>query len=198
MVKLEQFKTPIGQTAYDYYGKWMKAQGRTVPKAESFISSKSFSTFINFATFSKNVGLVKVDTFIKLMISKEYPPFMWMSDNVYSLYINYLQFNTSPMEHFKISLETLFKISDANDIDISDVFELLHPGEVIRLMRIRKLSPWLLLFSKKFKIMLAERASPEQQQIINELVQPDVWVELINKNIEVKNKIKQYLIDIDL
>lgn len=198
MIKLEQFKSPIGQTAYNYYGMWMKGQNKSIPKAESFMSSKNFNTFINFATFAKNVGLVKVDTFIKLMISRQYPPFMWMSDNVYSLYINYLQYNTTPMEHFKLSLQTLVKISDANDIDISDVFSLLLPGDIIRLIRIRKLSPWLLLFSKKFKQMLVDHATPEQQQIINELIQPDVWVDLINKNIEIKDKIKKYLTDIDL
>ena len=198
MIRIEEFQSPQGQLAFTYYCLWMRCQKRLAPQASAFMSSKSFVTFMNFAKFAQSVSLVKVDKFIKLMVDKDYPPFMWTSDEIYSLYLNYMQHNTSPKEHFAISLETLMSISEKNDIDVADVFELLQPTEIIRLMRIRKLSPWLLLFSKKFKKMLVERASPEQQQIIDNLIQPNIWVDLLAKYSNEKEQIKTYIATIGL
>lgn len=198
MIKMEEMQSPAGQTAFHYYSLWMRYQKRNPPQPSAFMASKSFRTFVNFVKFAQNVGLVKIDKFIMLMVEKDFPPFMWHTDSVYSLYLNYLQHNTTPKEHFATSLETLMAVADSRNIDITDVFDVLTPADIIKYLRIRKLSPWLLLFSRKFKIMLSERASPEQQSIIDELIQPTVWIELLPKYPQEREQFKKYISEIGL
>ena len=44
-----QIKTPIGQAAYSYYSKWMRAHRKMIPAIENFMTSKYYTSFIKFA-----------------------------------------------------------------------------------------------------------------------------------------------------
>ena len=57
MKRDEQIRTPLGQSAWSYYQKWMKAYRRAVPSIETFLTSNFYTTFIKFAKFAQKVGL---------------------------------------------------------------------------------------------------------------------------------------------
>jgi hypothetical protein len=193
MKKEAELKSPDGQAAWHYYQLWMRQLKRMPPPAESFLTSKYFRTFINFTKFTKSVSLPQPDKFIWLMVEKKYQPTLWMSDEVYVNYLEYLDRKLDPMEQAKISIDTLLALADRHDVDVSTVFDILQPGDVIQLLRVRKLSPWLLLFSKKFKVFFATKTNSEQQIIMEALIQPSYWENKMAQYPEEVKNIKTYI-----
>ena len=198
MKRLEEFQTPDGQAAWLYYQQWLRAQKRMPPPSKSFLTSKYYRTFINFAKHVKAVGLPKPDKFIWLMQEKTLQPSIWTSNDVYSIYLEHLDRNTSPVDQAKLSIDTLLNIADKAEMDVSNVFEKLAPNDVIHLLRTRQISPWLLLRSKKFKILFRDQASPEQQVILETLIRPDYWMVKFEKHPKELAEINKYVAALDL
>lgn len=177
MKREAELKSPTGQTALHYYQLWMRNMKRMPPPAATFLASKYFRTFIEFVKFTKTVDLPMPEKFIWLMVQKSYTPTMWRNDDVYSMYIEFLDRKTSPVDQAKLSIKTLMDYTEKKGIDISEAFNAMTPPEVIHLLRVRRLSPWLLLFSKSFKNLFQNRTTPEQKIIIENLVRPEYWAE---------------------
>jgi hypothetical protein len=176
MKREKELATNDGQAAWQYYHIWMMKKKRMPPIPSSFLSSKLFRTFINFTKFVKKVQLPLPKMFIDWTIKKDYPPTMWMMDEVYVQYLEFIDNERLPLEQVQTSIATFFKYSDDHEIDVSDIFDEINPNELIQLVRIRKLSPWLLLSSRKFGRFFAEM-NEEQQSILETLIKPEVWAQ---------------------
>lgn len=195
--KLEELKTPRGQAAFNYYQHWMKLQKRVVPKANTFCDSRYYRTFINFVDFSIKTHMPNPEQFIWLMNQKKFPPTMWTIDEAYSAYVEFIDTKAEPMDMVTISLKTLLKYSDHKNIDIGDVFNTMTPTELIYLIRVRQLSPWLLLFSKTFASLLTS-LSDEQLSIVETFIKPATWAERKQQYVSEIDKIKQYVAEIGI
>lgn len=198
MKREAELQTPVGQAAWNYYQLWMRGMKRMPPSAATFLTSKYFRTFINFTTFVKSVDLPKPDKFIWLMQQKGFSPTMWCTDDAYSMYLEFLDRKTTPLEQAKLSVETLLNQADKREIDVSDVFSHLKPHDIIQYLRSRRLSPWLLLFSKKFKKMFAEDTSTEQRIILENLIRPEYWGNKMADNTEAVAAIKMLVEELDV
>lgn len=198
MRRLEELNTPIGQAAWMYYQTWFVKMKKIPPRGDTFITSKFFRTFNNFATFVRKVNLPTPDKFIWLMVEKKFPPTMWMLDETYVLYLDFLEHKTPPMEQVRISINTLFAHADQYSVDVEDVFKVLHPSEIITMLRGRRLSPWLLLNSKKFKTLFIEKFSTEQQQILETLIQLESWSNRLTADLELTENIKRCVRELNL
>lgn len=187
-----ELKTPEGQASWQYFHTWMRQKKRMPPSAASFLASKYFRTFMNFTQFTKKVQLPLPDKFIWLMVKRDFPPTMWTLDEVYSQYLEFLDTKMPPVEQAKASINTLFEYADSHDIDAEDVFDKINPNELIHLVRLRKLSPWLLLCSKKFCVMFANLGE-EQQAILETLIKPEIWAAKRDQYPDDINQIKMYV-----
>lgn len=191
MIRDEQLRTPIGQAAWIYYQKWMKVYHRQVPRSSSFLRSKFFSSFIRFAEFVKKVHLPDPDTFIWLMKEKDISPTIWNNDQVYAIYLEFLDRKGDPKKHAEITVDTLFKVAEAGECQVGDVFEIFTPTEVIQLLRERRISPWILLNSKKFmKFFVC--SSAEERIVMESIIRPNYWAEKFRKrpkDVEMMRKI---------
>lgn len=190
MKREEELKSPTGQAALHYYQLWMRTMKRMPPPAAAFGTSKFFRTFINFVAFSKAVDLPTPEKFIWFMVEKNFPPTIWTNDEVYTLYLDFLDHKTTPLEQVKVSMDTLFAYADKEQIDVSQVFTKLHPSDIIHMLRVRKVSPWLLLLSKKFKEMFVTKTNAEQKIIIETLIQPDRWMIKMSEHKKEVDRIK--------
>lgn len=191
MKRVEEMQSPEGQAALNYYQLWMRNMKRLPPPAGSFLTSKYFRTFINFTQFAKRVDLPRPEKFIWLMVQRDFPPTIWTNDEVYAIYIEWLDMKAEPLEQAKLSIDTLMAYSDKHEIDLSEVFVHMPMHEIIRALHVRKLSPWLLLFSRTFKQALVSRASQEQQIILENLIRPDYWPAKFERHPEEVAKIKR-------
>lgn len=176
MKKEAEFKTPTGQAAWDYYSKWLRHQKKMPPPAASFLTSKFFRTFINFTEFAKKVDLPQPDRFIWLMVQKKYLPTMWMNNDVYVMYLEFVDREFTPMEQAKQSINTLFSVANKHEIDVSEVFTVMKPTELIHYIQTRKISPWLLLHSRAYGQFYLNKIQGEQRIIIDQLIRHDFWL----------------------
>lgn len=190
MLRDEELRTPAGQTALNYYQLWMRTMKRNPPSASAFLTSRYFRTFANFVQFSKAVDLPKPEKFIWLMVQKDYPPTIWTNDEVYTTYLEFLDRKVAPIEQASMSIDTLLAIADRTEVPIGDVFTVLNAQDVIHMLRTRRLSAWLLLFSKKFKHMLVSDTTTEQRLIIENLIRPEYWGDKLEENAEAVKTIK--------
>jgi hypothetical protein len=198
MKRYEEMQSPDGQAALNYYQLWMRNMKRLPPPAASFLTSKYFRTFITFTQFAKRVDLPRPDKFIWLMVQKEYPPTMWMNDDVYSIYIEFLDLGEQPVDQARRSIDTLITYTDKHEIDLSQVFIEMPMHDIIRMLHTRKLSPWLLLFSKTFKHAIVTRASDEQKIILENLIRPDYWLLQFDKRPQEVATIKRLVVEMGI
>jgi hypothetical protein len=75
---------------------------------------------------------------------------------------------------------------------------MLEPNEVIVLLRERQLSPWILLFSKKFKEMLVNRVSDEQRIIMESIIRPQYWTTKFKKLPNDVATMRKYVEELDI
>ena len=179
MLRDEELRTPAGQTALNYYQLWMRTMKRNAPTAAAFVTSRYYRTFNNFVAFSKSVDLPKPEKFIWLMVQKDYPPTIWATDDAYVMYLEFLDRKTSPMDQASMSIESLIKVADRCNVRIDEVFTVINAQDIIHMLRTRRLSAWLLLFSKKFQHMFVNETTTEQRLIIENLVRPEYWEDKI-------------------
>jgi hypothetical protein len=177
--KYERLQTYYGQLAWEYYQHWMKLKRHAVHnKIDTFISSRYFNSLFLFAEHVKKVNIPSTDLFIRLMIKRDYPPTMWCSDDTYAEYLEFLDRQATPRQQLNITLHTFKQLCDKYNInDISTIFSVIPPIEIINLIKQRKLSPWVLLRSKKFTEFFSSKLSREQQRIIKAIIRFDYWKE---------------------
>lgn len=198
MKRAEELQTPIGQAAWSYYQQWMRSHKRMPPPSSSFLSSKYFRTFINFATHVQQVNLPHPDKFMWLMKERNIPPTIWTTNDVYSLFLEHIDRVSSPLEQAKLSIDTLLNIADKAQVQVDDVFNVITLNDVIQLLRLRRLSPWLLLNSKKFKQMYKETASSEQRIIIDTVIRGDYWIDKFQQFPKELLVIRQYVSELNI
>jgi hypothetical protein len=110
MQRADEIQTPIGQGAWAFYQAWMKAYRRMVPHIDTFTKSKYYQSFIRFATNVKRLNIPDPESFIALMKEKDISPTIWGNDQVYALYIEYLDRRATPVSQAKVTINTLFNI----------------------------------------------------------------------------------------
>ncbi len=177
MKRDEEFRTSEGQAAWLHYQTWMKAYRRLVPNSSAFLQSKYYNSFIKFALFVKSAHIPDVETYVWLMKERDVSPTIWTNDQVYGLYLEFMDRKLAPMKHAQITVDTLLDIADDFQCEAEDVFDHLSPNEVIQLLRQRRLSPWILLHSGKFKQFFIHAVSPEERIIMESIIRPPYWAE---------------------
>lgn len=200
MIRDEQLRTPIGQAAWRFYQDWMRFQRKRAGDDRMFLNSRYFPAFIKFATFVKQTDLPTPKKFIKLMVTENYQPTMWLIDEVYAIYMEHLDKSRSCNEQLDITLTTLDKVAEAYDCDISEVFDHVSGSEVIELLKQRKLSPFVLIASKKFNNFLVHVSDNNTEQfiILERLIRANHWLSYIHSHTTNFNKVKGYVAKVDL
>ena len=174
-------KTIIGQIAFSLYDRWLHKKYKREADLDMFKQSRFFNAFVKFADLYKKInGLADVDEFFALMIRKNIQPSNWVDDRIIRYYLDHIDSGTIQSKITR-SCNTLIKIADAYDCDTSEVFNHIEFFIMMDFIKLRKLSPWVLLNSKAFMKWLST-ISKEQQQIIDNLIDPDKWVKIFSEN----------------
>lgn len=183
MQRVEYLQTNVGKIAFKYYMEWHKLNKRHMNiTPESFVRSRFFSSFVKFIQFANAMLLPDKMSFIRYMIAKDMPPNYWSMDSVYLNYMQNLDETFTPHMQATQSHSTLVELASVFGCQIHEVFSHLHPADCIRLLKARKLSPWLLLFSKRFFSYLSNKLTPEQRVLIEHFINPGLWKVKFEKN----------------
>jgi len=97
-----------------------------------------------------------------------------------------------------ISIDTLFDLADDYGVPVSDIFNVVKPNEIIILIQRRKLSPWLLLKSKKFVDFYANATAADEKIIMKTLVKFQFWHAKFLKHKKEVEQIKTIVSELNL
>lgn len=189
---------PLTQPAWEYYRLWMTAKKRATPSVDTFVHSRLYTAFVDFVVFARKVKLVAPDRFIRLMVAKDFQPQMWTMDGVYMQYLDYIDTELTPLERVEISIDTLFAHANKHDVDISCVFEHTDPDDLIKWLRSQKVSPWLLLNSKKFAWYYANVLTAGHRDVLNSMVRADYWFDKTKQDPELTKQLKAIISELGL
>lgn len=198
MVREENLRTPIGQAAWQFYQDWMRIQRKRVPNEKTFLKSNYYESFNRFAAHVKKLDLPNPQTFMKLMVDRDFSPYMWTRDETYVIYMEHLDRTAPPHEHAQITVDTILKLSEILECDPGDIFSELNVNEVIELIKERKLSPWILLNSMKFMLFFRDRTNPEQKIVLESLVRYHYWSAQFVKKPQAQKMMKDIVKEMNL
>lgn len=196
----ESLRTVQGQAALSYYQEWMRLQQKRVPDIRAFLKSHTYKSFMRFAEYVKRTELPEPKEFIKLMIKQNYLPSMWHFPEVHTIYMNHMDNSVPPMKLVRITMFTLDDISNFYNCEIGDVFNYVYPGEVIDLVSKRKLSPWVLLPSAKFRGFLNKihKTHPEHFAHLDSLIRASYWMKKFKTHPDVMKEIDKIIKETNL
>lgn len=191
MERAEKTQSIQGQAAYVYYSEWMKAYKRKVPPIETFTTSRYFNSFVKFAVYVKKLNIARPDAFVRLMKEKDISPMLWTRDECYTMYLEWNDRRSAPMEQAEITIKTIIDITDAANIEPAEVFNVMHPREIVQLVRLRKLSPWILLCSTAFKDLLTRMEDHDKEELLN-VIGYNYWATKFEQNPEIVEQMKVF------
>lgn len=170
-----------GQIAYSLYERWLKLRHGATADPNIFMVSRYYIPLLRFAKYYKNIkGLPNLDDFLLLMIKLDILPNCWYSEKILSYYFTELE-KSSPNIKIKNSYETIVKYCNINDIDTSAFFDILEFDELVSMIKLSKISPWILLNSKKF-IRWLSTLPWEQQYLMDNIIDANKWSQIFKND----------------
>ena len=167
--RLEELKTPKGQAAYSFYGEWMRLQRRSVPPIDTFAHSRQFNHFIKFAEWTDKTSVPNPNQFITLMVETGTQPVLWCRDTTYAMYLQWYDGVYPPEQQFIETYDTLKGIALDLGVPLNQIYPSIGAIELAKLIKKRKISPWLLVVSKNF-LNWVKSLPPVERDIISEAV----------------------------
>ena len=190
-------ETPSGITAYGYYKTWFQKKKMNIPTKNTFISSRHYNPFFTFAKFVKQMGIPDTKIYIEFMVERGVMPQHWYHSAIYGVFIDHFD-NTCPMTtHTRITLFTMDRLATTFECEIGDVIFKLKAGDLAKLIQSRNLSPWVLLLSEKFRIMLTSIPVSERDYI-ESVINLNRWKLIVERNRNHRAETKSYLDQLDL
>jgi hypothetical protein len=163
-----------GQIGFFLYERWVLIRHSRKVDIEDFKASRFFNAFVKFAKYYKSIkGLADIDQFLRLMISKNIQPSNWVTDRVISYYLDVVD-TAPPIHKINETCKYIIKLSEAYDCSTSEIYKHIDFYVMIDFIKMHKLSPWILLHSRKF-IVWVRHLDDEQQLIIDAVVDSSKW-----------------------
>jgi hypothetical protein len=147
---------------------------KTQKTFEQFIDSKYYTSFIKLARHLMDLRPVDRDRFVDYLFQNGIKDRDWCKDKTYEAYIIDLLAKEPAQRGLERSIETMAAWGEKNDIPFNEFFENVAPAEATHMIRMGKLSPWVLYLAKTSSA-LWDRLSTEQGHIIAKVIDADVW-----------------------
>jgi hypothetical protein len=148
------------------------------------LTSTYYTAFIKFAHFCRETNVADPELYIDLMSKSNISPTLWPKEHFYNEYIEYLEKKTDPYKQLEMTVETLGDVAIKLNVDMSTVFESMRYGEVLTLLTQRKLSPWFLFCSAKFKAWMAKLDEHERRNLMKQ-IGAGYWALMLEKRPDV-------------
>jgi hypothetical protein len=191
MKRYSLFDTVDGQMAFLAFNGWRRFKKYPPIDIEKFVASRYFKAFHRFAEYSRTQSIPDRMGYIYLMVVKDIPPFFWCDYDIYDMYVKDFDESYTVDKKIEISIETLTEIAERYECSLSDVFNKIPPIDLLKLVTSRRLTPWLLLPSNKFKEFLLFHTTTEEKMLFNTFIDVKRWKKDFEKNPQLVSTIKE-------
>lgn len=163
-----------GRFSFTVYKTWIKARGYQKPTRDTFIESRYYNSILKFADFYYETMLPDVEDYVDFMVEDSLLPPMWTNSTVYEHYLVAFDDRVRPLKQAEISFKYLDILARSLECEVDEVFDYIYVNELAKLIQCRRLSPWVLLVSKRFLRYLAE-CDPDELPVLETMVSDNVW-----------------------
>ena len=189
MLRSREIQTVTGQQAYILYKHWLEKQRRKPPPIETFTTSTYYSSFIKFATYCKETGIADPELYIELMIKAGISPALWARTEAYDTYLEHVDKRADPYQQAEVTIKTLDSLATKLNVPVENVIAELRYGEMLELIQQRKLSPWILFCSSKFKAWVS-KLDPHEHELLMKNIGIAYWSLMLEKKTDVVKDMK--------
>lgn len=172
--------TKKGRFSYLVFKTWVKARGYQPPDLDGFLSSRYYNSIVKFTEFFHETMLPDMEDYVKCMVAETMLPQMWTNGTVYEKYIREFDDSVRPVKQAEISIRHLSDLAKQLECEPAEVFDYLYVTDVARLIQCRRLSPWVLVTSSRFRRYIAE-ADAEERPVLEMMMNPEVWTPRFEK-----------------
>ena len=148
---------------------------------DSFLRSASFPHFVKLIRFGRETHVPDLVLYLKIMVAAERRPNTWINDHSYRLFLEIMNSQAAAPDMIEISAKTIQALAEKNEMGVPAYVLLMGVGEMLQLMRQRRLSPWIILNSDLFKRKIQE-STPEEKEVIARLIDADYWTITMRDN----------------
>jgi hypothetical protein len=188
--RLEELQSPRGQAAYNLYAEWMRLHKRSVPAAETFLHSKQYNYFIKFVDWSEKTAIPNPNQFIRVMVETGTQPVLWCRNQTYSLYLQWYDGAYPPEQQFIETLDRMHSMSHDYRVPINELYAAIGAFELAKLVRRRKLSPWLLVVSPNF-LRFVTALPQHERDVLNEAINFGAYAAKLNERPELAKEFRR-------
>lgn len=189
--------SPLGQAAYGYYSEWMRVKKFSQQTTATFMSSKYYRAFINFAQLIIDANISRPEKYIAIMNDADLPPVLWCRESAYALYLDWMDKLQDPLDSVQESVNYLLDICEKEGTGLPNIFSHLGSSRVLSLIRQRRLSPWLLFCSSTFGTLLRSLDKSELSAF-NAVVNSSFWATKFSQNRAIVENIKTIAKELEL
>lgn len=193
-----ELESPQGMSAFKYYLAWFKYRHLKEPSKDTFINSKYYNALFSFVKYAKKMGIPDTNIYIQFMSRENILPSHWYNDDIYKFFIDYFDNDCDPQIHARVTLKSMDRLANHFQCKICEVFDHLRGADVIKLVQSRNLSPWILLFSKRFAEYLESETTTEEQKLIEQAVSLSKWKIILEAKRNHIPEIREYIAQLNL
>lgn len=147
---------------------------------EEFIDSKLYLAFVKFGRYFSDLKPIHGEQFIFFLIDRSIKMNLWVNQDVYNLYVESVIYVECPQNAIERSIMSMVKWSEMSGKSYADYFRECPCGDLTHSIKTGKISPWVIYLSESGSGVF-DRLSVEQYSIIENIVNPEKWGKILDK-----------------
>ena len=190
---------PASRLSYEV---WLRYYRRIQPSSKKreytdFTASAYYTAFVKFGTYCLDVKAVNPLSYADWLATQRTPIDNWTSDRIYGQYLmEYLRLEDG-LTAVQRSIETFLKISDEENIQLTDVLRLYNTNKLCYMISQGLISAWILYHSNG-GINFLSSLNQDQTNVVFEFINPDLWNIKFKRDQETVTEVKQLLAKIGI
>ena len=159
---------------------------------DQFIDSRYYTSFIKFARRLMDLRPIDQDRFVDYVFRNGYKERDWCKDKVYESYIVDLLLKEPADRGLERSIKTMEIWAEKYEKPLTEFFICVAPSEATHLIKMGKISPWVLYLSESGGILL-ESLSDEQVNILEPIINIKAWFAKFERQADDKTFVQEVL-----
>jgi len=159
---------------------------------EDFVQSPYYTAFVKFGNYCINTKCIKVEQFIKWVITSGIKLDEWATDKTYSKFLDHVLKTEHVNDALQRAIEYSIKWGEEKGMNPHDIFRYGSENGLCHAIIAGKLSPWVIYHSESGQNFLT-RLSEEQIKMIWDIIDPEFWEQKFENNISDVEYVKEIM-----
>lgn len=155
--------------AYPAYCQWFTLKKRVVPSEKTFSTSSFAKHFLKLVDWADKMSIVSTKAYVCAMVAADIPPEVWCRVDAYVKYLETFHEVMPEEDWIILTVNTITQLTADYGVHPCKFFDVVHPNELIHLLRVKAIMPQYLVCDANFAEYLT-RQHPMLQDQISDLV----------------------------